>query len=61
VLSLSKIPEMKLGKPEYVTIAELNFLIIVEHYRNLLESNNVFKSLEIVDIEILLQKYIHNG
>ena len=52
---------MKLGKPEYVTIAELNFLIIVEHYRNLLESNNVFKSLEIVDIEILLQKYIHNG
>ena len=41
------------GKPEHVTDAELEHLIMRELFKNLLESNNLFKSPKLVDIEII--------
>ncbi len=55
----SKIREAILEKPEHVTGAELERLIMRELFKNLLESNNLFKRHKLVDIEFISNKIIH--
>lgn len=48
--------EVKLKPNEPVSVAERDFLILLEHYRMLLNSKSPFIQKEIVDIEIILKK-----
>ena len=54
-------PEVKLNEPEPVSDAELDILIYAKHYQNLSKVSFVIIQKLFVDIEILLQNYIHNG
>lgn len=56
MINESKIQEVILEKPEHATVAELDILIMRQQFKNLSESPNLFKSLKLVDIEILIIK-----
>lgn len=54
----SRIPEAILEKPEHVTDVELERLIMRELFKNLFESNNLFKSPKLVDIEYFSNVFV---
>ena len=54
-----KIRGVRLEKPEPVTDVELERLILRELFKNLLESNNLFKRHKLVDMEVISKKIIH--